>query len=94
MRYRNPSSSDSSFITDLFTERQLDHLFMALALHTKSTRKEQIEWVAERRALWKSLVRISNVDPESEQVKLRTKFLESPEELRKDPTILARVFAA
>jgi hypothetical protein len=76
----------------ILSERELDHLFAALILHTKTTRKEQIEWVVERRAIWKTLVRASTVDPNSEVIQLRTKCFESPNTLQKDPTLLAKAF--
>lgn len=73
-----------------FTERELDDLFLALALHTKSTRREQNEWIVERRNIWKALVLLSVADKDSEKVRLRTKLFDSPDLLRKDPTLLAR----
>jgi hypothetical protein len=83
-----------TFSADALTEKQLDHLFLALALHTKTTRKEQVEWVAERRALWKALTILSLTELKSEKNKLRTKFFESPEELKKDPAFLAKAAGA
>jgi hypothetical protein len=88
------SHGEGSFKMDGFTERDLDHLFLALALHTKTTRKEQNEWVIERRNIWKALVALSVAEPDSERVKLRTKFFETPEDLKKDSTVLEKAFSA
>jgi hypothetical protein len=88
------SHGEGSFKMDGFTERELDHLFLALALHTKTTRKEQNEWIVERRNIWKALVLLSVADKDSEKVRLRTKLFDSPDLLRKDPAILAKAASA
>jgi hypothetical protein len=84
---------EGSFVESALTEKQLDHLFLALALHTKTTRKEQVEWIVERRDLWKALIMLSVTDLKSEKTKLRRKFFES-EDVRKDPASLEKAFSA
>jgi hypothetical protein len=84
---------EGAFALSALTEQQLDHLFLALALHTKMTRKEQNEWMVERRKLWKALITLSVTDLKSEKNKLRTKFFES-EDVRKDPANLEKAFSA
>jgi hypothetical protein len=93
MRVKGIKVFEGSFVTNALTEKQLDHLFLALALHTKNTRKEQIEWVAERRDLWKALIILSLTDLKSEKNKLRVKCFES-EDARKDPANLEKAFSA
>jgi hypothetical protein len=43
-----------AFVLDALTEKQLHHLFLALALHTKTTREEQADWVKTRFKIWGS----------------------------------------
>jgi hypothetical protein len=64
------------------TQNDLDHLFAALLLHTKTTREEQAAWVSERAVIWRKIVAASD-DPASEQTTYRTNLFNSPEQLRR-----------
>jgi hypothetical protein len=78
----------------MFTERELDHLFMALILHTKMTREEQAEWQTARAEIWKKLVAAS--DGASKETAYRTSLFSSPELLRtfwRNPSEIQRAFS-
>jgi hypothetical protein len=79
---------------DHFTQNELDHLFIALILHTKMSRAEQARWVGERAEIWRKIVAASEGSP-SEETTYRTKLFESPECLRrfwKDPDEIRKAF--
>jgi hypothetical protein len=65
-----------------FTQNELDHLFVALLLHTKTTRAEQGAWVTERAEIWRKIIAASDV-PATERTIYRTSLFESPEQLRR-----------
>jgi hypothetical protein len=66
---------------DHFTQSELNHLFMALLLHTKTTRAEQAAWVEERLAIWRKIVTASGARP-SAMTEYKTKLFESPDLLK------------
>jgi hypothetical protein len=77
-----------------FTQNELDDLFAALLLHTKSTRPEQAEWVEKRAEIWRKIVAASDRPP-SEHTKYRTELFESTELLRrfwKSPEEIQKAF--
>ena len=79
---------------DSFTQNELDSLFVALLLHTKTTREEQAAWVTERAEIWRKIVAASD-GPPSEHTIYRTNLFESPEELRrfwKSPDEIQKAF--
>jgi hypothetical protein len=65
-----------------FTQDELDHLFAALLLHTKTTRDEQAAWVTERAEIWRKIVAPSDAQG-TEQTVYRTNLFNSPEQLRR-----------
>jgi hypothetical protein len=78
-----------------FTQNELDHLFAAMLLHTKTTREEQAAWVTERAEIWRKIVEASDA-PASEQTTYRTNLLNCPEQLRqfwKSPHEIEKAFA-
>jgi hypothetical protein len=77
------------------TQNDLDHLFAALLLHTKTTREEQAAWVSERASIWRKIVAASD-DPASEQTIYRTNLFNCPERLRrfwKSPDEVEKAFS-
>jgi len=80
---------------DHFTQNELDHLFIALILHTKMSRAEQAQWVGERAEIWRKIVAASE-GPPSEETTYRTNLFESPECLRrfwKEPNEIQKAFS-
>jgi hypothetical protein len=78
-----------------FTEEELNHLFVALILHTKTTRAEQAAWLDERAHIWRKIVAASGV-AESEQTIYRSKLFDCPVLLQsfwKTPTKSRRRFS-
>ena len=78
-----------------FTQDELDHLFAALLLHTKTTREEQAAWVNERAEIWRKVVAASDA-PASEETIYRTNLFSCPEQLRhfwKSPDEMEKAFA-
>jgi hypothetical protein len=76
------------------TQNDLDHLFAALLLHTKTTREEQAAWVSERAEIWRKLVAASG-SPATDQTIYRTNLFNCPEELRrfwKSPNEIEKAF--
>ena len=76
------------------TQNDLDHLFAALLLHTKTTREEQAAWVSERAEIWRKLVAASDSQA-SDQTIYRTNLFNCPEQLRrfwKSPDEVERAF--
>ena len=67
---------------DNFTQNELDHIFVALLLHTKTTREEQAAWVPERAEIWRKIVGAS-AKPPSEHTRYRTELFNSAELLRR-----------
>jgi hypothetical protein len=65
----------------IFTQDELDHLFMCLILHADTTREEQANWIVQRAEIWRKIVANSDAPP-SEETTYRTKLFESPEYLR------------
>ena len=88
------SSGDQGRTMDKFTQNELDHLFAALLLHTKTTREEQAAWVSERAEIWRKLVAASD-SPASDQTTYRTNLFGCPEQLRrfwKSPDEIEKAF--
>jgi len=65
-----------------FTRDELDHLFAAMLLHTKTTREEQAAWVTERAEIWRKIVATSDCQA-TELTIYRTNLFNSPEQLRR-----------
>ena len=64
-------------MSSLFSANELDHLFAALILHAKTTRKEQAAWVAARAKIWDKI--IAQSDPMTTPLTiLRTAIFHSP----------------
>jgi hypothetical protein len=76
------SPADQGTTMEKLTQNDLDHLFAALLLHTKTTREEQAAWVSERAVIWRKIVAASD-DPASEQTTYRANLFNSPEQLRR-----------
>ena len=76
------SSGGQGNTMDKFTQNELDHLFVAMLLHTKTTREEQAAWVSERAVIWRKLVAASD-SPASDQTIFRTNLFNCPEQLRR-----------
>jgi len=77
-----------------FTEAELNHLFIALLLHTKMTRAEQEEWVRVRATIWTKILETSSVPP-TEETTYRATLFNSSELLRKfwkDPDQIEKAF--
>jgi hypothetical protein len=88
------SSGDQGKTMDKFTQDELDHLFVAMLLHTKTTREEQAAWVSERAEIWRKLVAASD-SPASDQTIYRTNLFNCPEQLRrfwKSPDEIEKAF--
>jgi hypothetical protein len=78
-----------------FTQDELDHLFAAMLLHTKTTREEQAAWVTERAEIWRKIVEASDA-PASELTAYRTNLFGCAEQLRqfwKSPEEIEKAFA-
>ena len=73
---------DQGTAMEKFTQDELDHLFAALLLHTKTTREEQAAWVTERAEIWRKIVAASDAQG-TEQTVYRTNLFNSPEQLRR-----------
>ena len=76
------SSGDQGKTMEKFTQDELDHLFVAMLLHTKTSREEQAAWVSERAEIWRKLVAASD-SPASDQTTYRTNLFGCPERLRR-----------
>jgi hypothetical protein len=77
-----------------FVKSEVDHLFTALILHTKTTRAEQAKWLKERAEIWRKILASSDCE-QSEQSIYRTQLFESPEQLRvfwKTPEAIEKTF--
>jgi hypothetical protein len=89
-------SMQSKLHQSWFTPEQLDNLFAALILHTKTTRSEESEWLFERAILWDRIVSLSE-NPPSELTQFRSELFHSPKLLKnfwKDPALLVKAFHA
>jgi hypothetical protein len=89
------SPADQDTTMEKLTQNDLDHLFAALLLHTKTTREEQAAWVSERASIWRKIVAASD-DPASEQTIYRTNLFNCPEQLRrfwKSPDEVEKAFS-
>jgi hypothetical protein len=90
------TKESDGYYVDGLTSTELDHVFMALLLHTKTTRAEQAAWVTIRANIWKKLIPLSAVDDDAEQVIHRTMLFNSPEALHKfwkDPNEIHKVLS-
>ena len=77
-----------------FTQNELDDIFVALLLHSKTTREEQAEWVTERAGIWRKIVAASDRPP-SQHTNYRTELFESRELVRrfwKSPDEIQKAF--
>jgi hypothetical protein len=73
---------------------ELNDIFLALLLHTKSSRQEQAVWKKDRIKIWEKLVFFTAASPNSD-IEFRTNLLENETELRKlwkSPEMMERVF--
>jgi hypothetical protein len=78
-----------------FTQNELDHLFAAMLVHTKTTREEQAAWLTERAEIWRKIVAVSDA-PASQQTIYRTNLFGCAEQLRqfwKSPDEMEKAFA-